>query len=517
MDKKHGSSKQFKNQASDILRNRLIQTKINKEFDENDGPTLNDIGGIDYLLKDIKSKMYNVLFLDEKYNALGITNKPRVVLIYGVSGVGKKFITHCFSRQYKVPILTKYFETSLDVRELFRKAIGLERCIILLDNIADYVEENKIIVQINACIKQINTNCLVVIIHKDKNIPIMYDNEIFVKIPNLIERKVLLDKLLQNVKVCDNLDVFKIAYNTPGFVANDLTKLIKIVSTKAIERFTENDKIELIEADFDNALKEWKNIQEILTFDSIGGMERVKEELKLSILLPSQFPLKFQKLGLHKPSGILLHGPPGCGKTLIAKAISNMSHCNFLAIKGPELITKYVGDSEKHLRDLFEKAKNLSPCVLFFDEIDSICSRRGTNEFSNRIVNQILTLLDGIEDRGEVYLIGATNRIDQIDDAMLRTGRFDKVIEVPLPNANEVLEIFSKCISTIPVEEFNHHELNLFGLSGADIAGIVKEAAVLYLKDNFDAENIIITKNYFILAVEKIRKMKEFSLKNFKP
>ena len=114
-------------------------------------------------------------------------------------------------------------------------------------------------------------------------------------------------------------------------------------------------------------------------------------------------------------------------------------------------------------------------------------------------------------------MIGATNRIDQIDDAMLRTGRFDKVIEVPLPNANEVLEIFSKCISTIPVEEFNHHELNLFGLSGADIAGIVKEAAVLYLKDNFDAENIIITKNYFILAVEKIRKMKEFSLKNFKP
>ena len=504
--------KDYKNQskvsAQSILRNRLLQTNIQKGLDENKGDLLCDLGGVDYLQEEIKSKIYNPLFLDEKYVELGV-KVPKSLLIYGIDGVGKKKIVECFCRQHKIPILSKLtFESPLEVRELFNKAKNLDKSVILIDKLDEYSDKKEIYFQINESIKNTNKGTLVIFIHKDKNVNLSFDNDIFVKIPRIREREEILTKLLRNVKT-NMININCIAYYTPGFVARDLDKLVKLAGTNAVKRIANSsDDVALKMDDFDLALKEWKNIQTIITFDDIGAMEEVKEELKLSILLPSQFPDKFRMMGITKPSGILLHGPPGCGKTLIAKAVSNMSHCNFLSIKGPELITKYVGDSEKHLRDLFERAKNLSPCVLFFDEIDSLCSRRGKNEFGNRIVNQILTLLDGMEDRGEVYLIGATNRIDQIDKAMLRSGRFDKVIEVQLPEKKEAIEIFIKCIKNIPTEQFDPAELDFCGFSGADIAGVVKEAAILCIKDNFECENIFISKKYFEMAINKIRSMK---------
>lgn len=531
--------------AADLLREKYMSTHLKKTANEKIHPDLSDLHGLEYLKSDIHSKMYNPLFNIERYTEIG-SRPPRCLLIRGINGVGKTYITSCFCQQYQIPLITSFIETSKDIKELFNRSKTTERSVILIKNVESILKEDNLIHQLNESIRTIDWNVLVVLTNTDTLDKIQYDSEIFVKIPTVFGRKEILEGLLKNMKT-NGVDTFKIAQNTPGFVARDLVKLISMVSTRVVSK-SNMIKLKSIETndtnnnsnkpsstatvtatgipspttgiptttttqitmeDFIASIKEWKNITQNITFDDIGALDSVKEELTMSILLPSRFPEKFAAFGINKPSGILLHGPPGCGKTLIAKAVSNMSHCNFLSIKGPELITKYVGDSEKHLRDLFQKAKNLNPCVLFFDEIDSLCGKRGTNEFGNRIVNQILTLLDGMEDRGEVYLIGATNRIDSIDGALMRPGRFDKIIEVSLPSRTEGLEIFRKCILKVPYEEFDFESLDFTGFSGADIAGTVKEAAMLCLKENFEVEDLKITEKYFRQAIEKMKNMKK--------
>lgn len=497
-----------KKSAADMLRDKYMATQLKKTAIEKVHSNLNDIYGIDYLKNEITSKLYNPIFRSDKYSELG-TTPPKSVLIRGIQGVGKTFLINCFCQHYELPLITGFIESPKEIRELFSRSKTLEKSVILIDNVSFIIKEDNLMNQLNVSIRQMDWNSLVVLISTDLVEEINFENEIFLRIPTCSERKEILDGMLKNIKK-ENLDTFKISQNLPGFVGRDIQKLISMCCTRSVNRNCSNENFQnfLIMEDFMHCISNWKNITHIVTFDDIGALKDVKEELTMSILLPSRYPEKFTAFGISKPSGVLLFGPPGCGKTLIAKAVSNMSHCNFLSIKGPELITKYVGDSEKHLRDLFQKAKNLSPCVLFFDEIDSLCGRRGKNEFGNRIVNQILTLLDGMEDRGEVYIIGATNRIDSLDEALLRPGRFDKVIEVHLPSKIEALEIFQKCISNIPHEYFDFDILDFSNFSGADIAGVVKEAAIMCLKDNFEKENLKITADYFINAVNKMRMMK---------
>lgn len=521
--------------AADLLRDKYMSTQLKKTTLEKLHPDLNELYGLDYLKSEINSKLYNPLFNIEKYKELG-SIPPKALLIRGISGVGKTYIINCFCQHFKIDLITGFIETPKDIKDLFNKSKTSDKSIILIENAEMILKEDNLIHQLNASISSLDWCALVVIAHTDSLDKIRYENEIFVKIPTVFGRKEILDGLLGKMKT-QGIDTFEIAQKIPGFVAKDIKKLISMVSTLAITRSTNEKSTKnehesnisqnvlfyssmpqlpiqnivpcIYTSDFASCISEWKNITQNITFDDIGALEKVKDELTMSILLPSRYPEKFIAFGINRPSGVLLFGPPGCGKTLIAKAVSNMSHCNFLSIKGPELITKYVGDSEKHLRDLFQKAKNLSPCVLFFDEIDSLCGKRGTNEFGNRIVNQILTLLDGMEDRGEVYLIGATNRIDAIDSALMRPGRFDKIIEVPLPDRNEALEIFKKCVSKVPFEHFDFEELNFDGFSGADIAGVVKEGAIMCLKENFNSENLKISKKYFLDAIEKMNNMKK--------
>lgn len=504
-----------------------MSAQLKKTTTEKIHPDLNELYGVEYLFPEIYSKMYNPLFNTEIYAELG-TPVPKAILVRGISGVGKTYIVNCFSQHFQIDLLTSYIATMKDIKDLFSKSKTSERSVILIENMDAILKDDALIYQLNESISSLNWNALVILTHCDSLDHINYDGEIFVKIPTLHERKQILDGLTRNIKT-QGIDTLEIAKYLPGFIPRDIVKLLSMVSTCAVNRVTDQNGISLLQKmkltenpqlqtdlanlhvsmdDFANCIGEWKNITRSITFEDIGALEKVKEELTMSILLPSKYPEKFASFGISRPSGVLLYGPPGCGKTLIAKAVSNMSHCNFLSIKGPELITKYVGDSEKHLRDLFQKAKNLSPCVLFFDEIDSLCGKRGQNDFGNRIVNQILTLLDGMEDRGEVYLIGATNRIDALDSALMRPGRFDKVVEVSLPNREEAQEIFRKCISKVPHEEFDFSVLFLDGFSGADIAGIVKEAAIMCLKSNFDVENLKITERYFSLAIDKINAMK---------
>lgn len=502
--------------ASEMLREKYMASQLKKTAIEKKHPTLDDVSGIGYLKSEIDSKLYAPLFHAERYRGLGAV-PPRALLVRGNDGVGKSFLVSCFCQSYKIPLITGFVESEKDIKELFSKSKAAELSVIFVDCVDAILEEKKLVYRLNESIKSVDWRCLVVLSHKSIVEEIYYENEIFIRIPTTFGRREMLDGLLRGMKT-EEISTIEIAQHTPGFVPRDLAKLVSMATTLALERMggtgagcsvqePSSLSCALVMGDFIRAIKLWKGLEQNVTFSDIGALENVKDELTMSVLLPSRFPEKFIGLGISKPSGILLFGPPGCGKTLIAKAVSNMSHCNFLSIKGPELITKYVGDSEKHLRDLFQKAKNLSPCVLFFDEIDSLCGKRGKNEFGNRIVNQILTLLDGMEDRGEVYIIGATNRIRSIDPALMRPGRFDKIIEVPLPAIDGAREIFRKCTSQMPLEAFDVDSLDLADLSGAEIAGVVKEAAVLCLKDNFDVPNLRIDGRYFQISLQKHRDM----------
>jgi ribosome biogenesis ATPase len=231
-----------------------------------------------------------------------------------------------------------------------------------------------------------------------------------------------------------------------------------------------------------------------VTWKDVGALHAVREELTMSILNPIHFPERFEELGLSVPAGVLLYGPPGCGKTLLAKAIANESGANFIAVKGPELLDKYVGESEKAVRVLFQRAATSSPCVVFFDELDALAPKRGSSGggggVSERVVNQLLTELDGLESRRDVFVIAATNRPDIIDSAMLRPGRLDKLLYVPLPSREDRGEILRTLARKTPLaDDVDLTELGQDArcerFSGADLQALVREAAMVSLRATF--------------------------------
>ncbi|KAL9650135.1 hypothetical protein ABK040_011305 [Willaertia magna] len=274
--------------------------------------------------------------------------------------------------------------------------------------------------------------------------------------------------------------------------------------------------------DFENAIKKvqpsalregFATIPNV-TWDDIGALDEIREELRMSIMEPIKNPEKFTKLGLNAPLGVLLYGPPGCGKTLLAKAIANDSRANFISIKGPELLNKFVGESERAVRQVFARASASAPCVVFFDELDALCPKRdsdSSSQSSERVVNQLLTEMDGLESRKNVFVIAATNRPDMIDPAMLRPGRLDKLLYVKLPNEKERFLILKTLIRNTPItKDINLNEIakKAIDFSGADMAALVREAATCCLKENLNAQNldqIMVTKNHFYLAIQKVK------------
>lgn len=259
-----------------------------------------------------------------------------------------------------------------------------------------------------------------------------------------------------------------------------------------------------------------------VTWDDIGALQTVREELQIAIMAPIRHPEKFKELGLTKAQGILLAGPPGCGKTLLAKAISNESGINFISVKGPELLNMYVGESERAVRQVFQRARNSSPCVIFFDELDALCPRRtdgGEGGSSVRVVNQLLTEMDGLEERKQVFIIGATNRPDIIDPAILRPGRLDKMLYVGLPTPEDRLDILMtitkkgtrpKLSTEVNLEEVAS-DSRCQGYSGADLAALIREASVCALKDVISCQSdeerpsLDLTKAHLEHAFTKVR------------
>ncbi|KAG0441584.1 ATPase family protein 2 like protein [Dictyocoela muelleri] len=487
------------------LRNLHIHDHIKKNTIVTDHPKFSSVKSLAYLKENVYQFIVNALKSDEfkKYNA----EPPRSVLIYGSKGVGKRFLIKSVCSEYKIPLIVDD-----DIESAIRKAKICKPSIILID--LDNPKEKEIVKflaknLINGDSDNFDVLVVGVVNNKmklsDETIS-FFENEIFVKMPTRKNRVEILRMMIENLKT-ENIDFETLATNTPGFLPQDLKKLVKMATTKAVYHKAESVNMSC----FEEALDQMRDRSKMsVTFDEIGALESIKRELEMSIIFPALHKDKFLRMGINKPSGVLLYGPPGCGKTMLARAVASHLHFNFLAIKGPELINKYVGDSEKHIREIFERAKYLQPCILFFDEIDSLVTHRNDDFFSVRIVNQMLSMIDGIESRGEVYLMGATNRIEALDKAILRPGRFDKIIHVPLPDKLGRKDIFMKCIKNVPVEDFDYELLDMDGFSGAEISGVVRDSILSSLNENFEENNLVVRFEHFKRACEKMRNRMEF-------
>ena len=390
-----------------------------------------------------------------------------------------------------------------------------------------------------------------------------FDREIMLGIPDEAARERILRVQATKLRLSENLDLREIAKKTPGYVGADLSALAKEAAASAVTRIfkkleseeaggadapmsqddekketngalatgrladprplTEDELVDLAISmdDFNIALtkvqpsaqREGFTTTPNVTWDDVGSLNDVREELKFSIAEPIAHPERFQAMGLNISTGVLLYGPPGCGKTLVAKATANEAMANFISIKGPELLNKYVGESERAVRTLFQRARAASPCVLFFDEMDSLAPRRGSggdNTSAERVVNQLLTEMDGLEARNATFLIAATNRPDMIDPAMLRPGRLDKLLYVPLPPPDGRAAILRTLTRKTPIaSDVRVDQIALSGacegFSGADLASLVREACVAALKSMSIDSTPMVTMSHFEEAFTKVQ------------
>ena len=329
--------------------------------------------------------------------------------------------------------------------------------------------------------------------------------------------------------ISDDFEVDWLLDNSYGFVGADISALVRESAMKALRRYLPEldldeeqippevlEKMEVRMSDFRQAIKEiepsalreiYLEIPEV-SWDQVGGLEEVKERLKESIEWPLTKPEMFEHFGINPPRGIVLFGAPGTGKTLIAKAIANEAKANFITIKGPELISKWVGESEKAVREVFKKAKQASPSIVFLDEFESIASIRRTSDGSgsdvmNRVVNQLLSSMDGVEGMEGVIVVAATNRPEMIDPALLRSGRFERVLHIPPPDVASLKEILKIHTADMPLGRFKLDDLatNLQNYTGADIEAICREAALIAMR----AERKTVSKKHFEEAIGRVR------------
>ncbi len=361
--------------------------------------------------------------------------------------------------------------------------------------------------------------------------PGRFDREVEIGVPRKEGRLTILKIHTRNMPLAKDVDLKEISDITHGFVGADLAALSKeaamIVLRKVLPdlKLSEEQAIpkEVLEqlvisqSDFKEAMKIVRPsaLREVLIekpnvkWDDIGGLDNPKQELLEAVEWPLKYPDRFKRMGIRPPRGILLYGAPGTGKTLLAKAVANESQANFILVKGPELLSKWVGESEKAVRKVFERARQTSPTIIFFDEIDSIAPRRGVSADTNvteRVVNQLLTEMDGLEELHDVVIIAATNRPDIVDTALLRPGRFDRIILVDAPPEKarvEILKVHTKNMPLGKAVKVDELAKRMDGYAGADIEAVCREAAMMALRDDHKAKEI--AQKHFDLALKKVR------------
>ncbi len=532
--------------------------------------TYDELGGLKNEVKKIREMVELPMRHPELFDKIGV-EAPKGVLLYGPPGTGKTLLAKAVAGETNAnfvslsgpEIMAKHYgESEERLREIFTQAEENSPSIIFIDEIdsiapkRDEVSgelEKRIVSQLLTLMDGMKSRGKVVVIaatNRPDSIdpalrrPGRFDREIEIGIPDDEGRFDILSIHTRGMPIDDKVDLKQISKITHGFVGADLEVLAKEAAMRSLRRILADEEIDLDEdkisseilqkiritsEDFRDALKEVSPsaLREVqvqipdVSWDDVGGLDALKEELREAIEWPIKHKEAFDYVNVESPKGILLHGPPGTGKTLIAKALANMTESNFISIKGPELLSKWVGESEKGIREIFRKARQAAPCIIFLDEVDALVPRRGSSDSGSHVtesvVSQILTEIDGLEELHNVLIIGATNRLDIVDEALLRPGRFDRIIEVPNPNAKgrqQIFEIHTKkkpLANDVKIEKLV--ELT-DGFSGAEIGAVANRAAMEALKryvsgKSQNIKEIKISQQDLIDAVDKVKPRKK--------
>ena len=544
--------------------------------------TYEDIGGLTDEIKKVREMIELPLRHPEIFEKLGI-EAPKGVLLFGPPGTGKTLLAKAVANESNAhfisisgpEIMSKFYgESEARLREIFKEAKEKSPSIIFIDEIDSIAPkreevtgevERRVVSQMLSLMDGLESRGKVIVISATNRPnaidpalrrPGRFDREIEIKVPDKKGRKDIIMIHTRNMPLTDDVDLTKISAVSHGYVGADLEYLCKEAAMKCLRRLLPElnmeeaklppetlDKLVVNKDDFSKALIEVtpSGMREVfienpeVQWEDIGGLLDVKRELQEAVEWPMKYPKLYEELGHKMPRGILLHGPSGTGKTLLAKAVATESEANFISVRGPELLSKWVGESERGIREIFRRARQASPSVIFFDEIDSIAPVRGAGgetAVTERVISQLLTELDGMENMHGVVVLAATNRADMIDTALLRPGRFDKIVQVPMPDKDSrksILEIKAKEIPTVTdpkdPDYVNLEKIaeNTDGMSGADVAAISNTAVSLVIHEFLDAHPDVkevekssgdtkVTMKHFEDATKKIRDQKDLKI-----
>ena len=531
--------------------------------------TYEDIGGLDNELEQVREMIELPMRHPELFKRLGI-EPPKGVLLHGPPGTGKTLIAKAVANEIDASfhtvsgpeIMSKYYgESEEQLRDVFEEASEEAPAIIFmdeLDSIAPKREEaggdveRRVVAHLLSLMDGLEERGEVVVIGATNRVDAIdpalrrggrFDREIEIGVPDRDGRKEILQVHTRNMPLAEDIDLDVYAENTHGFVGADLESLAKESAMHALRRIRprldlESDEIdaevlesiEVLESDLREALKgiEPSALREVfvevpdVTWEDVGGLEDTKERLRETIQWPLEYPEVFEELDMAAAKGVMLYSPPGTGKTLLAKAVANEAESNFISIKGPELLNKFVGESEKGVREVFSKARENAPTVVFFDEIDSIATERGKNAgdsgVGERMVSQLLTELDGLEALEDVVVIATSNRPDLIDSALLRPGRLDRHVHVPVPDEEARRKIFEVHTQHKPLADdvdLDRLARRTEGYVGADIEAVCREASMAASREFIasvsreevaeSVGNVRVTMDHFDQALDQVR------------